>query len=228
MNALSPNMPPLPPRLAGLPIDERGFPVPYFTLYINGKPDHRAMDMVKHDICRRNGLCWVCGKTLPRGDKFFLVGPVGAMNGISREPPGHRECMDYAARACPHLRNPRAKRRPINVPEGSDAFILEEKAILRNPGVIMLVETDEYRTKVTPSGGAIFSYTHEDVKSYEVYSGGGVTTDMGLLEESYHATRDEIYKGMCSPAELARYDQEVAVFLVRMSYKWRGRAGGLV
>jgi hypothetical protein len=44
---LKPTLESLPVRLQGLPIDERGYPVPWFVAWENGKPEFRAMDPLK-------------------------------------------------------------------------------------------------------------------------------------------------------------------------------------
>lgn len=47
MNTLRPGLPPQPPKMQHLPVDERGFPAPYFVAWIDGKPDHRVVDPEK-------------------------------------------------------------------------------------------------------------------------------------------------------------------------------------
>ena len=44
MTEIRPGLPPLTGHLTRLPIDERGFPVPYFVAIVDGKPDHRIID----------------------------------------------------------------------------------------------------------------------------------------------------------------------------------------
>lgn len=116
-----------------LPIDERGYPVPFFVQWVNGKPEFRAMDGDKLVRCVKERLCWICGQALFR-EMVFVAGPMCAVNRISSEPPSHRECARYAAVACPFLAKPKMVRREDGMPDK----IVTEGAILRNPGVTML------------------------------------------------------------------------------------------
>ena len=43
MTALCKDLPPLPRRFLGLPIDDRGYPVPWFVHWVDGKPDFRLV-----------------------------------------------------------------------------------------------------------------------------------------------------------------------------------------
>ena len=90
----------LPDRIKRLPIDEEGFPVPYFVPYVNGRPEFRGFDGEKLGICVRQKRCWLCGEPL---GKFmvFVIGPMCAVNRTSAEPPSHRDCPQFAVRACP-------------------------------------------------------------------------------------------------------------------------------
>ena len=54
----------LPSRMKRLPIDEAGFPIPYFVPYVNGKPEFRGFDGEKLGICVRHKRCWLCGEPL--------------------------------------------------------------------------------------------------------------------------------------------------------------------
>ena len=40
-------LPPMPSRIAALPVDERGYPVPWFVAWIDGKPEFRCADPAK-------------------------------------------------------------------------------------------------------------------------------------------------------------------------------------
>jgi len=142
MNKLRENLPPLPPRLHRLPIDDRGYPVPWFVQWINGKPDFRVMDADKRIRAVREKRCWTCGDIL--GARFaFVIGPMCAINRISAEPPSHRECAEYSARACPFLTMPKMVRRENDLPEGYANPGGE--MIARNPGVALLWLTRGYR-----------------------------------------------------------------------------------
>jgi hypothetical protein len=92
----------IPERMRRLPIDERGWLVPWFVAWVDGKPDHRAMDGAKLRDAIKRRLCWNCGQPLgARG--AFVLGPMCAVNRTNAEPPNHYECARFAAIACPHL-----------------------------------------------------------------------------------------------------------------------------
>lgn len=102
----------IPKRIADLPRDERGYPVPFFvwTNPDTGKPDFRVMDPKAPAACYMKKLCWICGQPLHEGElRTFVIGPMGAMNLVHSEPPSHLGCAEFAAKACPFLTTPRAK-----------------------------------------------------------------------------------------------------------------------
>jgi hypothetical protein len=62
---------------------------------------------------------------------------------VTSEPPCHRDCAEFAARACPFLTKPREKRNTKNMPETATVAGI---SIDRNPGATCLYET----RKATP------------------------------------------------------------------------------
>ncbi|MBK3333519.1 hypothetical protein GA845_00540 [Burkholderia pseudomallei] len=138
--------------MMNLPIDERGYPVPYFVAWVDGKPDFRVSDGAKMQNCVRFHRCWLCGGMLGRY-RAFVIGPMCAVNRVSSEPPSHLNCALFAVHACPFLILPKAIRREANTPEG----MTDPPGIFlkRNPGVSLVWVTREYR--VTPcDGGVLF------------------------------------------------------------------------
>lgn len=117
MNDLRPGLPPLPHRIAQLPRDERGYPVPWFVEWIEGKPDFRVVDGRKLRDAIVLKACWICGQPLGVY-KSFLIGPMCAVNRTSGEPPSHTDCARFAAITCPFLTHPHAKRREHALPGG--------------------------------------------------------------------------------------------------------------
>ena len=69
--------------------------------------------------------------------KAFTIGPMCAVNRISSEPPSHPLCADFAAKACPFLSRPLAKRGKVTDEQRADSatpgIMLE-----RNPGVTLV------------------------------------------------------------------------------------------
>src|SRR5262249_43089802 len=123
-----------------LKIDDRGFPVPWFVAWINGKPDFRIIDTPKIPKALRLDLCWLCGQTLGRF-RTFVIGPMCMVNRVSSEPPSHIDCAEYAVKACPFLTHPQMRRNEKNLEEMRDLDIARDPAgimIERNPGVTAL------------------------------------------------------------------------------------------
>ena len=142
---LRPELDPLPRQMEHLPVDpDRGYVVPWFVDWINGKPEFRAMDGRKYVRAIREKLCWVCGEKL-KGVYCFTAGPMCGINRTSAEPPSHIDCARWSARNCPFLSNPNMVRREDGLIDNAKC---REHApglmITRNPGVTMLWFTREY------------------------------------------------------------------------------------
>jgi hypothetical protein len=143
----------VPRRIAALPRNDAGYPIPWFVDYVDGKPDFRLMNG-KHLVAAvKHKLCWICGETMG-SYKAFVIGPMCAVNRVSAEPPSHADCAKFAAKACPFLANPKQKRRETNLPAGQTdvAGIM----IKRNPGVALVWITREYKTFNDGQGGVLF------------------------------------------------------------------------
>jgi len=126
-----------PPRfMQTLPIDKRGYPVPWFVQWVHGEPEFRAMDLRKFRAAINGRLCWTCGSKLFL-EEIFVIGPMCAVNRISSEPPSHRECAEYAAKNCPFLTKPNMHRR---TDEKLEAMKTPAPGVMieRNPGVTLL------------------------------------------------------------------------------------------
>jgi hypothetical protein len=141
MTELRKGLPPLPRRMAHLPINEKGYPIPYFVAEVDGKRDFRIADADKRVRAVRHSLCWLCGDTLGR-HKAFVIGPMCAINRNTSEPPCHRECAEFAVQACPFLILPKAQGRIANLPEGA-AFA--PGMIAGNPGACAIWITDSFK-----------------------------------------------------------------------------------
>jgi hypothetical protein len=135
------DLPLLPKQMQKLPIDERGFPVPWFVQWINGKPEFRVVDQRRFVKAINERRCWVCGNPL-YSEEVFTIGPMCAVNRISSEPPSHRECAQFSAMGCPFLSKPQMVRRTNDLPPKKDAAGI---MIERNPGVTLLWFTRHHR-----------------------------------------------------------------------------------
>lgn len=133
-------LPPVPQRMASLPLDSRGFPVPWFVEWIDGVPDFRVMDAEKFVRAIRHKLCWCCGQPLGR-NMAFVAGPMCGINRTSAEPPSHLDCALFSAQGCPFLTRPKMRRNEKDLPAGQMAGF----GIMRNPGVAMVYITRSYK-----------------------------------------------------------------------------------
>jgi hypothetical protein len=183
-------VPEIPSRIAKLPKDHRGFPVPWFVTWIDGQPDFRIVTPSRIVDATRNKRCWICGEQLGRF-MAFVIGPMCAINRVSGEPPSHRECAEFAARACPFLTQPRMKRNGKDLPCGhSDGPGI---AIKRNPGVALVWVTKRYRP-FQVDGGLLFNV--------------GVPVETLWFTEGRPATRDEVLASIESGIHLLREEAE--------------------
>lgn len=140
IHPLRSDIPEPPPRIAKLPVDECGYPVPWFVQWVGDKPEFRAYDPAKLVRAVKERLCWVCGEPLFR-EQVFVIGPMCAINQISADPPAHRECARYAVVACPFMTKPQMVRRTNDLP---GELHVAPGHIARNPGVMLLWYTRRY------------------------------------------------------------------------------------
>lgn len=131
---------PLPPRMKYLPRSEKGFPVPWFVVFIDGSPDFRIIKPGAVAQASRWSICWICGMDLGQ-TATYVSGPMCGVSRTSAEPPSHHDCADYAARACPFLARPHARRRDVPREGEFTELTVGGKMIDRNPGVTMLWRT---------------------------------------------------------------------------------------
>jgi len=141
---------PTPPvRIARLPKDERGYPIPWFVAYFkdgeeaprndpDAKPDFRILATGKRELAVKRKLCWVCGEPLGR-HQVFPIGPMCSVNRTTMEPPCHRDCAEYSVKACPFLTVPRRRRDESGL-EGIEHHVAGDM-IERNPGATALWES---------------------------------------------------------------------------------------
>jgi hypothetical protein len=125
-----------------LPLDKRGYPVPWFVDYVNGEPEFRAFDQYKWMRAVREKLCWVCGQKLG-AHLSFVIGPMCGITRTTSEPPCHYDCAEWSVRNCPFLSRPHMVRREDEVTDamkGNAAGIPLE----RNPGVMLIWTAREY------------------------------------------------------------------------------------
>jgi hypothetical protein len=164
---------PIPDRLAGFPLSDEGYPIPYFVPYVDGKPEFRAMDPEKFSHAVRHRKCWLCGGTLGK-HLTFPIGPMCAITRTTAEPPSHLACAEYAVRACPFLSQPRMKRNEKDLPKniGSAGISID-----RNPGTIVLWTTLSYKLFHAGNG---YLFRIGDPEHVEAYALGRKATQSEL------------------------------------------------
>lgn len=142
---LRPELPELPKSMRTLPVDKRGYPVPWFVHWPKGgEPEFRIMGRGKYERAVKDNLCWICGMPFTNRRKYFVVWPMCTINRISAEPPSHADCARFAAVACPFLSRPHMVRRENDLPEHQKT----ESGLLHNPGVTAVWFTRSYTVLV--------------------------------------------------------------------------------
>lgn len=107
---------PMPARIARLPRDRRGYPIPVNVLSSNGVLDFRATDPAKMAKIIQQRYCALCGERLGV-HMAFVGGPRSMASRYFADAPMHRDCAIYALQVCPFLAAPSFSYRK-SVPEG--------------------------------------------------------------------------------------------------------------
>lgn len=124
---------PMPARIAALPRNPVGYPIPWFVPELGGVRDFRiaSADLMFQAV--RDSLCWTCGGQLGPV-RAAVIGPMCVVNRVSSEPGQHRECALYAVQVCPFLTTPQMVRREGGKPEVG-MVAPAGHMVERNPGV---------------------------------------------------------------------------------------------
>lgn len=188
MNALRKTLPPLPDCMKGLPVDDRGYPIPFFVKWIDGKPDFRVLDNEKFIRAITEKRCSVCGNPLGRY-KSFVGGPMNVLQMISGEPPMHLACATFSVKACPFLLLPMSKRRNKDLPEevrpvGEESDIFFED----NPGISAIFTCTRFRPSPT---GRVFKF--DDMSSIQWFTQGREATPEEI-RDALERARDRLTK----------------------------------
>ena len=152
-------VPEMPSRIARLPKDDRGYPVPWFVAWMKdgkpcksgGKPDFRVIAPGRLQQAFTQKRCWICGWPLGL-HQVYVIGPMCVVNRVTSEPASHRDCAEFAATACPFPVRPRQKRSEKGLPEER---VIAGSPIDRNPGALALYET-RFATPFKAGDGYLF------------------------------------------------------------------------
>jgi hypothetical protein len=184
VTTLREGLPPLPRRMRALPLDHRGYPIPWFVAWVGpdgksrprgeGEPYFTAAAQRAFETAIRTRVCWVCGDRLGV-HLTFVIGPMCAVNRVTAEPPCHLDCAEFAALACPFLTRPKMRRalKEINAP----GFAIE-----RNPGVCLLWTTRAARTWRPGVGGEGVLFDLGEPERLAWYAQGRAATRAEILE----------------------------------------------
>jgi hypothetical protein len=100
---------PIPERMAQLPRDPRGYPIPFIVLRdADNRPHFTINDTTSVEFAIRHDLCAICGSKLFRG-RWFVGGTGSAFHehGAYIDGPVHGDCAEYALQVCPYLAAPK-------------------------------------------------------------------------------------------------------------------------
>lgn len=175
------DMPEIPDRIKGLPTQE-GYPIPYFVEepQVEGdRYDFRITSRAKMVMAVKKKLCWVCGQKLG-AHLAFPLGPMCSVNRTIAEPPSHRECAEWTAKACPFLSQRQMVRRDVGLPE--NVILGPGVPIMRQPGVTCIWITKSYKPFKPPGGGVLFTL--------------GEPTEVLWFREGRPATRAEVLESI--------------------------------
>jgi hypothetical protein len=142
-------IPPMPPRIARLPRDRRGYPIPWNVLKgVDDFPIFTVNDSERHLHALRAELCPICGERLGRW-RWFVGGIRSAFDphGAYFDLPGHHECEAFALQVCPYLALPQYLGRidvadPTKLPKDS-LTLIDPTMIPERPAVFVSVASDK-------------------------------------------------------------------------------------
>jgi hypothetical protein len=146
---------PMPPQIAKLPRDHRGYPIFKMVTYPDGGHNFTGQSGDTVIECVEKKLCAICGEEL--GPVVAFLGPIGIFDVERRnvsDPPMHRECVEYAARVCPFIlmggwdREGKKGWNPEHSPEGTVGA--------ERPGKLVMLIVDEYAVYWSQEGQPFF------------------------------------------------------------------------
>lgn len=212
-NAIRPELELPPLYMADLPLDSRGYPVPWFVDWLTNEagervPEFRAMDLRKWERAVKQHLCWVCGKQLGVY-VAFVIGPMCGVNRTTSEPPCHRACAEWSARNCPFLSRPHMTRREMDHPDINPGAGCP---ISRNPGTTLVWIARDYEVFSDGKGGYLIhlgepvsiSFWAEGKAATRAQIDASVDSGIPILEEVGHVDQE--------PGARAELNRLLAVF----------------
>jgi hypothetical protein len=171
----------IPDQMKGLPIDHRGYPVPFFVPFDVEKQvwEFRATSEEKWIKAVTESRCWICGQHCGVR-KTFVIGPMCGVNRNTAEPGSHPDCALWAVKNCPFLSRPNMVRR-----EDEDLMAKSHEKgvmIMRNPEVTLLWVTKIWHVHLDQNRSPMIRLGDPEALSF--------------WKEQRAATRDEILESL--------------------------------
>ena len=143
----------VPKLMQDLQIDERGYPIPYFVPFVNGKPNFKYQDAKKKEICRKYMKCHICGNRLFDKSFWFICGPLGYLNHVSSDEAMHEDCARFSMKYCPHLVNLKAERKVTEGALGGQLYYKPDRLFLVKADKLFFIGSvhTKFRIKETHS-----------------------------------------------------------------------------
>lgn len=167
---------PIPPCMAKLEKDKRGYPIPVNVLRDDkGEPHFTINDERVADYLRQNGRCAITGQKMidsyGRANMWFVGGVASAFhrNGRYFDSPMLKPAAIYALKVCPYLAVPSYARRIDGKTleraeaklEGQTIVVKDNTQIVERPPVFILAKTGGYSIEHHPMpGGYMGSVAH--------------------------------------------------------------------
>lgn len=181
----------IPRRMARLPRDARGYPIPVIVLRDRqGKPHFAIND---HKTIRRivqENRCHICGQYLtghparPHSEpRMWFVGGIRSAyhpDGAYNDGPLHHECMRYAMQVCPYLAlrswTGEIKDKSLRPDPQVRRLMVETTMIPDRPEVFVCVCVSTYTYKMLTSGWYGFNIKHQPYLETEYWRHGQQVT----------------------------------------------------
>lgn len=122
----------MPARIAALPRDRRGLPIPAIVMRDGvGDPHFTMNDLPTALRLAREGRCSICGERLG-ALKCFIGGPASAFHQAGRyfDGPVHLDCGRFALHACPYLALAGSYARRVDVEKLAQRVAVPEGRVL--------------------------------------------------------------------------------------------------
>jgi hypothetical protein len=202
----------VPERMAALPLDRRGYPVPVnVDRDKNGVPNFAVNNVETRHRLFKEDRCGICGGKLLRG-RWAIGGPGSVLHpdGALLDPPMHHECATYAVQACPYLAIPaytksvtRLKEDEIGLYKGN--LVHNPTKIGGRPDLFVLAMFIGQKLSLEPDGGIRSYKPKRPYRAMEYWQDGERMTDeegQAAVDAYMEASRqkwDDLQKNHGSP-----------------------------